>query len=57
MLTINVIENIRVGISENLCLHKSNKNHGKDCRNKLLRTLEINQKLGKIKYFFEENNG
>lgn len=42
MLMINVSENIRVGTSGHTLLHKSNKNNGKDCHEKLFRTLEIN---------------
>ena len=45
-------QNSRARASQNLLLHKSNKNTDKNCQNQLFWTLEINQRLATIRRVF-----
>lgn len=56
MLMINVSENIRVGISENPLLQKSNKNNGGDCHKNFSELWKLTRGLEKPgEYSFEKN--
>lgn len=57
MLIINVSENIRVGISENPLLHKSNKNSGRDCHKNFSELWKLTRGLEKPgEYSFKKNS-